>query len=135
MRISDWSSDVCSSDLENAGAIAGLIACHLASGDVAGAREMFDGLDDKMRADPAFASVDAQLALQDQAADSGEIPVLMAPVGARPEAHQAHFAIAHALHAAGHRKDAAHERLARVVTEHNAVAHRVGEEDEWKRKY
>src|SRR3546814_20499141 len=75
MRISDWSSDVCSSDLENAGAIAGLIACHLASGDVAGAREMFDGLDDKMRADPAFASVAAQLALQEQAADAGELPV------------------------------------------------------------
>src|SRR3546814_20365979 len=97
MRISDWSSDVCSSDLENAGAIAGLIACHLASGDVAGAREMFDGLDDKMRADPAFASVAAQLALQEQAADAGEIPVLMEQVAANQNDHQARFDLAMAL--------------------------------------
>src|SRR3546814_9551810 len=94
MRIRDWSSDVCSSDLleqaqaaleagdsetasaifaqvlqhdaENTQALAGLVACHLASGDVEGAREIFDGLDDKLRNDPAFASVAAQLALQEQ---------------------------------------------------------------------
>src|SRR3546814_2379360 len=87
-------------DAENAGAIAGLIACHLASGDVAGAREMFDGLDDKMRADPAFASVAAQLALQEQAADAGEIPVLMEQVAANQSDHQARFDLAMALHAA-----------------------------------
>src|SRR3546814_1177396 len=95
MRISDWSSDVCSSDL----------------GDVAGAREMFDGLDDKMRADPSFASVAAQLALQEQAADAGEIPVLMEQVAANQSDHQARFDLAMALHAAGKRQAAADELL------------------------
>src|SRR3546814_16602769 len=83
MRISDWSSDVCYSDL-----------CHLASGDVEGAREIFDGLDDKLRNDPAFASVAAQLALQEQGADAGEIPLLMEKVAANQSDHQARFDLA-----------------------------------------
>src|SRR3546814_18525811 len=119
MRIRDWSSDVCSSDLleqaqaaleagdsetasaifaqvlqhdaENTQALAGLVACHLASGDVEGAREIFDGLDDKLRNDPAFASVAAQLALQEQGADAGEIPLLMEKVAANQSEHPARF--------------------------------------------
>src|SRR3546814_10003046 len=72
---------------------------------------MFDGLDDKMRADPAFASVAAQLALQEQAADAGEIPVLMEQVAANQNDHQARFDLAMALHAAGKRQAAADELL------------------------
>ena len=98
-------------DAENVQALAGLIACHLASGDLAGAREMFDGLDDKMRADPAFASVAAQIALQEQAADAGEIPLLMEKVAANHNDHQARFDLALALHAAGKRQAAADELL------------------------
>jgi putative thioredoxin len=98
-------------DAENAQALAGLIACHLAGGDIVGAREMFDGLDDKMRADPAFASVAAQIALQEQAADAGEIPALMEKVAANHNDHQARFDLAMALHAAGKREAAADELL------------------------
>jgi len=98
-------------DAENAQALAGLIACHLAGGDVAGARELFDGLDDKMRADAAFASVAAQIALQEQAADAGEIPLLMEKVAANHNDHQARFDLAMALHAAGKRQAAADELL------------------------
>jgi putative thioredoxin len=98
-------------DAENAQALAGLIACHLASGDVAGAREMFDGLDDKLRTDAAFASVAAQIALQEQAADAGEIPLLMEKVAANHNDHQARFDLAMALHAAGKRQAAADELL------------------------
>ncbi|MGF1631963.1 MAG: thioredoxin [Kiloniellaceae bacterium] len=98
-------------DAENAAALAGLVACHLAEGDVAGAREMFDGLDDKMRADPAFASVGAQIALQEQAADASEIPLLMEKVAANHSDHQARFDLALALHAAGKRQAAADELL------------------------
>ncbi|MGF1591801.1 MAG: thioredoxin [Kiloniellaceae bacterium] len=98
-------------DAENAAALAGLIACHLAAGDLAGAREMFDGLDDKMRADPAFASVAAQIALQEQAADAGEIPQLMEKVAADHNDHQARFDLAMALHGAGKRQAAADELL------------------------
>jgi len=98
-------------DAENAEALAGLIACHLASGDVEGAKEIFEGLDDKMRADPAFASVAAQINLQEQAADAGEIPALMEKVAANHNDHQARFDLATALHGAGKRQAAADELL------------------------
>jgi len=104
-------SQVLQHDAENAAALAGLIACHLADGDVTGAREMYDGLDDKMRADPAFASVAAQISLQEQAADAGEIPLLMEKVAANHNDHQARFDLAMALHGAGKRQAAADELL------------------------
>ncbi|MGD1877367.1 MAG: tetratricopeptide repeat protein [Kiloniellaceae bacterium] len=98
-------------DEANAAALAGLIACNLATGDVEGAREMYDGLDDKMQADPAFASVAAQLNLQEQAGDAGEIPQLMEKVAADHNDHQARFDLAMALHGAGKRQAAADELL------------------------
>jgi len=96
---------------DNAEALAGLIACNLAAGDVAAAREMYDALDDKMRANPAFASVAAQIALQEQAADAGEIPQLMEKVAADHNDFQARFDLAMALHGAGKRQAAADELL------------------------
>jgi len=96
---------------DNAEALAGLIACNLAVGDVAAAREMYDALDDKMRANPAFASVAAQIALQEQAADVGEIPQLMEKVAADHNDFQARFDLAMALHGAGKRQAAADELL------------------------
>jgi len=96
---------------ENAAALAGLIACNLAAGDAAAAREMYDALDDKMRANPAFASVAAQIALQEQAADVGEIPQLMEKVAADHNDFQARFDLAMALHGAGKRQAAADELL------------------------
>ncbi len=98
-------------DAENAEALAGLIACHLAGGDVEGAKEMYEGLDDKMRAHAAFASVAAQINLQEQAADAGEIPALMEKVAANHNDHQARFDLAMALHGAGKHQAAADELL------------------------
>jgi len=98
-------------DPENAEALAGLIACYLAAGDVETAREMFDGLDDKTRGQAAFSSVAAQLALQEQAADAGEIPQLLEKVAANHNDHQARFDLAMALHGAGKRQAAADELL------------------------
>jgi putative thioredoxin len=98
-------------DTENAEALAGLIACYIASGDVATAREMYEGLDDKMSVHPAFTSVAAQLHLQEQAADPGEIPLLMEKLAANHNDHQARFDLAMALHGAGQRQAAADELL------------------------
>ncbi len=98
-------------DAENAAALSGLIACYLASGDVETAREIYDGLDDKLRADAAFSSVAAQLALQEQAGDAGAIPQLMEKVAANHNDHQARFDLAVALHGAGKRQAAADELL------------------------
>jgi putative thioredoxin len=98
-------------DAENAEALAGLIACYLAGGDVETAKEMYEGLDDKLRANPVFASVAAQINLQEQAADAGEIPQLMEKVAANHSDHQARFDLAVALHSAGKRQAAADELL------------------------
>jgi len=98
-------------DAENAEALAGLICCYLAGGDVATAREMYDGLDDETRAKAVFASVAAQIGLQEQAADAGEIPQLMEKVAADHNDHQARFDLAMALHGAGKRQAAAEELL------------------------
>jgi putative thioredoxin len=98
-------------DAESAPALAGLIACAIASGDTDGAREIYDGLDEKMRANPAFSSVAAQLDLQEKSADAGEIPQLMEKVAANHADHQARFDLAMALHGAGQRQAAADELL------------------------
>ncbi len=104
-------SQVLQHDAENAEALAGLITCYLASGDIETAREMYQGLDDKMRANAAFASVAAKINLQEQAADAGEIPQLMEKVAANHNDHQARFDLAMALHGAGQHQAAADELL------------------------
>ena len=104
-------SQVLQHDAENAEALAGLITCYLASGDLETAREMYQGLDEKMRADAAFASVAAKINLQEQAADAGEIPQLMEKVAANHNDHQARFDLAMALHGAGQHQAAADELL------------------------
>ena len=104
-------SQVLKHEPENAEALAGLLSCYLASGDLETAREMFDGLTEEMRKDPAFASVAAQLDLQAQAGDAGEIPVLKEKVAANPSDHQARFDLAMALHGSGQEEAAADELL------------------------
>ena len=104
-------SQVLQHDGENAEALAGLIACSLANGDVEGAREIYDSLDDKTRGNAAFDSVAAQLALQEQGGDAGEIPALMEKVAANHDDHQARFDLAMALHSANQRQAAADELL------------------------
>ncbi len=106
-------------DAENAEALAGLIACYLAKDDLETAREVYEGLDDKMRADPAFASVAAQINLQEQAADAGEIPQLMEKVAADHNDHQARFDLAMALHGANQRQATADELLEIIRRDRN----------------
>ena len=91
---------------ENDAALAGLIRCYLGSGDAAGAREMFDGLTDEMKAKPALESVLAALELAEVSAEAGSIPELAARVESNPQDHQARFDLAIALHAAGQREGA-----------------------------
>jgi len=106
-------------DAENVEALAGLIACYLAAGDLETAREMYDGLDEKTRMNPAFSSVAAQLDLQEQAGDAGQIPELMEKVATDHNDHQARFDLAMALHAAGKREAAADELLEIIRRDRN----------------
>ena len=96
---------------ENDTALVGLIRCHLATGDAAGAREMFESLPEERRSDGAFASVRASLELAVQAEAAGPIPDLMEKVAHNPLDHQSRFDLAMALHAANKREAAADELL------------------------
>ncbi|MEE8500064.1 MAG: thioredoxin [Kiloniellales bacterium] len=99
---------------ENEAARAGMIRCHLDSGDVAGAREMFDALTEETAKKPAFASVKAAIELAEQSAETGAVPELEARVGTNANDHQARFDLAMALHAAGEREAAA-EALLEII--------------------
>ncbi|WP_422369366.1 thioredoxin [Pelagibius sp.] len=104
-------SQVLQHDAENPEALAGLLACYLAAGDLETAQEMFEGLTDELRQHPAFASVAAQLDIQAQAGDAGEIPQLMEKVATDHNDHQARFDLAMALHGSGQQQAAADELL------------------------
>ncbi len=98
-------------DPENVAAIAGMLSCHLASGDAAGAKAMYDDLPEEMRAREEFTSIAAQLELQDQTADTGDTAALRAQLAANENDHQARFDLAMALYAAGQPAEAAEELL------------------------
>lgn len=92
---------------DNEVALAGMIRCHLAAGDIATAREMFDAAPAEMTGKPAFASAKAALELAEQSAKAGPLDDLTARVAQNPQDHQARFDLAMALHAAGQQEAAA----------------------------
>ncbi len=92
---------------ENEDALAGMIRCHLGSGNAAGAREMFETLPEALRSKPALTSVKAALELAEAAEKAGPVTELAARVETNPADHQARFDLAVALHAAGEREAAA----------------------------
>ncbi len=98
-------------EAQNVRALAGTLRCLLASGDHAGARQVFDGLPEDLRKDPAFAPVATALELAEAGADAGEIPDLMARVAQDNDDHQARFDLAMALYAADKSEAAADELL------------------------
>ena len=104
---------------DNAKALAGMIRCSLAGGDVEGARQMFDGLTDELRGRAEFASIAASLELADSAADAGEIPRLMEKVAQNKDDHQSRLDLAVALYAANKHEAAADELLELIRRDRN----------------
>jgi putative thioredoxin len=99
---------------ENETALAGMIRCHLAAGDIAATRQMFDSLPVEITDKPAFASAKASLELAEQSAKAGPLSELTARVEQNPLDHQARFDLAMALHAAGE-NEAAAEALLEII--------------------
>ncbi len=92
---------------ENEEALAGLVRCHLSSGDTAGAREMLESVPEALRAKPALVSAAAALELAESAEKAGPLTDLKARVEANPDDHQGRFDLAVALNGAGEREAAA----------------------------
>ena len=85
----------------NPRAYAGMVRCHLATGDLDQAEAVLNGADVSISHAPELEAVHAQLQLARQAANTGPLDELGAAVEADPDNHQARFDLAIALHANG----------------------------------
>ena len=95
-----------------AAAIAGLIRCLVAAGDLAEARELVDGLDDDALKDAEIEGAISALSLAEQAGEGeGDIAALQARLAQDPGDHQARFDVAMAHHGAGRNEQAIDELI------------------------
>src|ERR1700733_12725428 len=95
-------------------AVAGLARCYLKSGDLERARSTLQLVRPDGAADEAIRTVEAELKLQEQAAQAGDSAPLTAKLAADPNDHQARFDLALALDAKGDR-DGAIEQLLELI--------------------
>ncbi len=96
-------------------AIAGLVRCLVAAGDLAEARELVDGLDDDALKDADVEGAIAALALAEQAGEAGgDSAALQARLARNPDDHEARFDLAMAHHGAG-RSEQAIDELIEIV--------------------
>lgn len=98
-------------DGENAGAYGGLVRAHIAAGDLDQAEAYLYGAPESIASSAELDAAHAQLQLARQAEDAGPVGELKAQVEANPDAHQARFDLAQALHAAGDAEAAIDELL------------------------
>jgi putative thioredoxin len=98
---------------DNVRAIAGLLRCSIATGDLAGAREMVEGLTPEMLKNAAVASAITQLDLAEAGQKAaGQTQQLQARIDADPKDFEARHDLAVAQFAAGEREAAIDQLLA-----------------------
>ena len=103
---------------ESVAALAGVVRCLSASGDIAGAREVIDQLNDTFREDPAMASAIAAVELAEKASESvGELGTARAAVEADPADLAARQEYALALYAVGENAEAMAQLLESIRIE------------------
>jgi putative thioredoxin len=106
--------EVLRADREHAGAIAGLVRCQIASGDLDQAKATLALVPPAKANDPEVVSAKAALELAQTPVDHGEIANLTRAVEANGDDHQARFDLALALNAAG-KKGEALDHLLHIV--------------------
>ena len=95
-----------------AAAIAGLLRCLVAAGDLAEARELVDGLDDGALKNAEIEGAIAALSLAEQAGEAnGDSAGLQAQLARNLDDHQARFDLAMAHHGAGRNEQAIDELI------------------------
>ena len=103
---------------ESVAALAGVVRCLSASGDIAGAREVIDQLNDEYREDPAMASAIAAVELAEKASESaGELGAARGAVEADPANLAARQEYALALYAVGENAEAMAQLLESIRIE------------------
>jgi putative thioredoxin len=98
-------------DPDSAAAYAGMVRCHLATGDLDQAEALLTAAPAKLAKAKEVEAARAQLELARQAANAGPEQELRTAVDADPANHQARFDLALALHAAGKVDEAVDELL------------------------
>jgi putative thioredoxin len=97
---------------DNAKAIAGLARCLIATGDLAGAKEMLDGVTPEVLKNPAIVSVVSQLELAEAGQKAaGQTQQLQARIDANPKDFEARYDLAVAQFASGEREAAIDQLL------------------------
>jgi putative thioredoxin len=97
---------------DNAKAIAGLVRCSIATGDLAGAKEMLEGVTPELLKNPAITSAVSQLELAEAGQKaSGQTQQLQARIDANPKDFEARYDLAVAQFAAGEREAAIDQLL------------------------
>jgi len=105
-------SQVLDHESGNAKAIAGLVKCSIATGDLAGAKEMLEGVTAELLKDPAIASAASQLELAEAGQKAaGQTQQLQARIDANPKDFEARYDLAVAQFAAGEREAAIDQLL------------------------
>lgn len=103
---------------ESVPALAGVVRCLTASGDIAGAREVIDQLNDEFLSDPAMKTAVAAVELAEKAASSaGELDTARAAVEADPANLAARQDFALALFAVGQNAEAMDQLLESIRIE------------------
>ena len=103
---------------ESVAALAGVVRCLSASGDIAGAREVIDQLNDEYREDPAMASAIAAVELAEKASESaGDLGAARGAVEADPANLAARQEYALALYAVGENAEAMAQLLESIRIE------------------
>ena len=93
-------------------AIAGLVRCLVAAGDLEEARELVDGLDDETLKDADVEGAISALTLAEQAGEAdGDTASLQARLAQDPDDHQARLDLAMAHHGAGRNEQAIDELI------------------------
>ncbi len=99
-------------DPENTRAIAGIIRTQVAMGDVQGARQLLESLDEDRRADARIAAAAKALQLAETPVDEDELAELAKKVQTAPGDFGARLALAEKLNAAGRREEAMEQLFA-----------------------
>jgi putative thioredoxin len=95
----------------NLSAFGGLVQCRVKAGDVKGARELFEALEEETQGAPELVGAKAALQLAEAAGDVGDLSVLEARLEADANDHEARQDIALAYAGAGRNEEAAAELL------------------------
>ena len=104
--------EVIEADDTNADAFGGMARTFIRMGDLDGAKEFIEALEDAVQASPAVSAAKAELGLAEQAGSIGDLGGLKSKLEQNPNDHATRFELAVGLNAAGEFSAAADELLA-----------------------